>query len=221
MAKQIIIGFVTEGTTDTRFMESIIQRTFEEIAFECTTDVDISLYHIELSKVGLDFIEFVKNSAKIGNEQFGIMTLCVHTDADADSAVQAYQYRINPAITYLGNSEFNEIILTPLVPVQMMESWLMADKELLKKEIGTNKPDVELGIFKNPEQYADPQAIISEAIRIARQELTKRKRRDLKIEDLYQNMGQKISLKKLDYLNSYVGFKDEVRKTYRTLNYMQ
>ncbi|HQO49743.1 MAG TPA: DUF4276 family protein [Bacteroidales bacterium] len=221
MAKQIIIGFVTEGTTDTRFMESIIQRTFEEIAFECSSDIDISLFEIDFKKVGYEFNEFVLNSARAGNEHFGIMTLCIHADADDQTSSNVYQYKINPAMKCLSESEYHDIVLTPLVPVQMMESWLMADKELLKKEIGTNKSDVELGIYKNPEQYADPKAIVSEAIRIARHELTRRKRKDLKIEDLYQNIGQKISLGKLDDLNSYQSFKEEVRKAYRSLNYLQ
>jgi len=35
MSKQVIIGFTTEGKTDVQFLESVIQRSFEDVAFEC------------------------------------------------------------------------------------------------------------------------------------------------------------------------------------------
>ena len=41
MTPQLIIGFVTEGTTDHRFLETIIQKTFEDIAFECDNQIEI------------------------------------------------------------------------------------------------------------------------------------------------------------------------------------
>jgi hypothetical protein len=41
MSKQIIIAVATEGTTDIRFLESIIQRTFEKIAFECSDLIEV------------------------------------------------------------------------------------------------------------------------------------------------------------------------------------
>ena len=41
MTPQLIIGFVTEGSTDYRFLESIIQRTFEDVAFDCDGEIEI------------------------------------------------------------------------------------------------------------------------------------------------------------------------------------
>ena len=41
MSKQIIIGFAAEGPTDVRFLESIVQRSFEDVAFECDGEVEI------------------------------------------------------------------------------------------------------------------------------------------------------------------------------------
>ncbi len=41
MSKQLIIALATEGTTDIRFLKSIIQRTFEKLAFECQDPVEI------------------------------------------------------------------------------------------------------------------------------------------------------------------------------------
>ena len=54
MTKQIFIGLATEGTTDERFLKSLIVRTFEEIALtECVVDIDIFVQSISVGKSGL------------------------------------------------------------------------------------------------------------------------------------------------------------------------
>lgn len=109
-------------------------------------------------------------------------------------------------------------LLTPVIPVGMIEAWMLADKELLKSEMGTRKSDHELKIDRNPETIADSKSCIEEAIRIATIGLPKR-RNKLSIADLYEIMGDKISIESLMRLDSYRKFVDEVRKTYQSLNY--
>jgi len=222
MVTQVFIGFFSEGNTDTRFFESVVKRTFIDISFECNKDIDIELFPIKINKANLSFVEQVLKSSETGLKDFGIMTLCVHTDADNPTKDNTYNDKINPAKQHLSSLNENEYctLLTPLVPVQMTESWMLADTELLKKEIGTTKSNSELGLNKEPEKITDPKNVIIEAIRISRQELTKRKRRDLSIDELYQSIGAKIELEKLDNLQSFRDFKEEIRKTYRTLNHL-
>lgn len=51
MIRQVIIGFVTEGTTDARFLGNIIQRSFEDAAFECKGQIEIlPIQHIEKAR---------------------------------------------------------------------------------------------------------------------------------------------------------------------------
>ena len=51
MTPQLIIGFVTEGATDHRFLETIIQKTFEDIALECDNQIEIMpVYYLEKQK---------------------------------------------------------------------------------------------------------------------------------------------------------------------------
>ena len=95
---------------------------------------------------------------------------------------------------------------------------MLADKQLLKDEIGTNKTDSELKISRNPETIANPKEVIETAIKIARQNVTRKRRKDLSIADLYSAIGQKIDLDKLENLYSYQDFKDNVRKIFRKLN---
>lgn len=51
MIAQIFIGLATEGPTDIRFFESIVRRTFQDIALkECRTDVDIDIQRLKTKK---------------------------------------------------------------------------------------------------------------------------------------------------------------------------
>lgn len=223
MTKQIFVGLITEGSTDNRFLGSVVKRTFDDIGFECNGDIELYLFPIEIDKTGLSFSELVIKSSKKGFDDYGIMVLCIHTDADGDSDSRMVQTKIAPAIAELETKNENEFckIITVLIPVQMIESWMLADRELLKSEIGTTLSDNELEINHFPESISNPKQTIENAIRIARAELTKRRRRDLSISELYQPIGQKISINKLDLLPSYQKFKNSIRKAYKTLNYMQ
>lgn len=218
--KQLIIGFTTDGPTDIRFLESIIQRTFEDIAFECDGDVMVlPLQYIEREPGS--FIEMVQTCAHKAIIDHSIMVLCIHTDAEAANDHRAFEFKITPAFESVQQSE-EDICknLVAVVPVRMTEAWLLADKDLLKAEIGTSKSDNDLKIHRAPETFADPKAAIEEAIRIARADLPARRRHQLPIAELYQPIGQKIQLEKLERLAAYQKFKEAVRQAYRKLNYL-
>lgn len=221
MVVQIFIGLATERTTDIRFFESIVRRTFQEIALqECRPDIDIDIRRLNTKKTGLSFTEYVKQASYDGVKDFGMMVLAIHADADKETYDGRKKYNIDPAQEELDKQGDDYCkILTPVIPVRMMEAWMLADKELLKSEIGTTKSDNDLKINRDPETIADPKAVIEEAIRIAQSDLPKRRQR-LTISDLYAIIGDKISINKLLSLDSYQKFQDEVRATYRTLNYM-
>jgi hypothetical protein len=220
MNKQVIIGFTTEGATDVRFLESIIQRCFEAVAFECDGQIEVlPVQYIEKEKG--EFVEVVKRYAQQA-EEHGIMVLCVHCDADDTTDTKTFEYKINPAFSAVFTTEGSHLCknLVAIVPVAMTEAWMLIDTALLKAEIGTDKNDAELGADRFPETYANPKERIESAIRIARQDLTKRRRRDLAISELYSPIGQKISLSKLENLPSYLKFKEAVRNAFKKLNYL-
>ena len=223
MIKQVIIGLATEGSTDIRFLESVVRRTFEDVALECSESIEIfDLVPLEKSasssrrieEKALDYAEKANLS--------GVMILCFHVDADNKTDDKAFNERVNPAFKAVIQSD-KELCknLIAIVPIQMTEAWMLVDKDLLKSELGTSKNDEELGINKKPETFADPKRIIEESIQIVRQEFGKRRRYQLKIDDLYQPIGQKINLQKLDTLSSYSKFKEAVREIFRKLNYLR
>jgi len=218
---QIFAGLFTEGQTDIRFLQNIVQNTLEAVAFhDCSGQFDIELTPITINKTGLGFIEQVLEASKKGQEEFGMMILCVQADADRKTLKETYLHKINPCQIELEKQPENDYckILVAVVPIQETEAWMLADKELLKEEIGTNKTDNELGINRNPETIANPKEVIEKAIQIARKNLTIKRRKDLTIADLYSAIGQKIDLDKLESLSSYHDFKGNVREVFRKLN---
>jgi hypothetical protein len=218
--RQVIIGFATEGPTDVRFLESIIQRSFDEVAFECSGQIEILPVQV-IEKQGGDFINMVKDCA-CRAEELGVMALCVHADADSPTDTETFSNKIDPSFKSVNDLEGSPICknLIAIVPVQMTEAWMLSDRELIKQEIGTDKKNDELGIHKSPETYTNPKKIIEDAIRIAREGYAKRRRHDLTISELYLPIGQKIDLNKLDNLPSYQKFKESIREAFRKLNYL-
>lgn len=217
MAKQIIIALATEGSTDLKLLSSIIKRTFDKIAFaECRQEIEIfdpvnlKQMHGDIQNKAINYAkEAVNNGANI---------LCFHADADDPTDDRAFRQRIDPAFKAIQEDEQDLCKnLVAIVPVRMTEAWMLADKDLLKSELGTTKDDSELGINKSPESFANPKKIIEEAIKKAR--AGKHRRRKLPIEQLYIPIGQRIELEKLELLPSYVKFRKAVQDVFKELNY--
>ncbi len=219
---RIIIGYSTEGSTDVRFLQSIIERTFVEVGFECSSQIEVMtpVVYIKKSK-GDTFPNQILHSSKEAFEN-GVMAFCVHSDADAENDAVVFD-KINKAFDKVYTEEDKNICnnLIAIIPIQMSEAWMLADKQLLKDEIGTTLEDFQLLINKAPEAFTDPKTTIKEAIRIARKDFPKRRRGSLTIAELYQPIGQKIEIEKLNALSSYRKFKEGVRDAYRKLNYLQ
>lgn len=59
MARQLFIGLITEGPTDVRFLQSVVERTFIDVAFECENDLEPYVKCLTVEKVRLSFNEYV------------------------------------------------------------------------------------------------------------------------------------------------------------------
>ncbi|NCQ95351.1 MAG: DUF4276 family protein [Microcystis wesenbergii Mw_QC_B_20070930_S4] len=212
--KQIIIALATEGSSDHRFLPNIIQRTFERVAFEDQQEIEI-FEPICLSQISGENIREKAKKYAIQAVEKGAMVLCFHADAD-DKDV--FKERINPAFNAI-KSDKGDLCknLVAIVPIQMTEAWMLADKELLKKQLCTDKSDSELAIDKHPESFRNPKETIKNAINKAREGITKRYRNKLKIDDLYSPLGTKIPLSKLESLSSYKKFEEAVRDIFPQL----
>lgn len=220
MSNILTIAYAVEGPTDERFLGGIIQRTFEDIAFNCETDIEV--YPISLlpsPKLG----SWVDNVLQLSKDAFerGIQVLCIHVDADNASQMEAFANKINPAFkAVLERDEELCKNLVAVIPVHMSEAWMLANKELFKEELGTSKSNADLNIARKPESIADPKETIENAIRIAESDLPRKSRR-ITVTDLYQPLGQTIPLSDLVLLPSYDNFRTAVLQAFRTLNYLR
>lgn len=222
MSNFILAGLFTEGNTDIRFLSSVVERTLQDVAFDCTGNIETKLEIINIQKGNLGFNDQVLEASRVGFDKFGIILLFVHTDSDNLNDELVFNSKIIPANEMLliqdGNLYCKEMVA--IVPVQMTESWMIADKQLLKNEIGVDKTDAELGIHLNPELINDPKSQIESIIRLSKEDQTKRKRsKGLNISELYQIIGQKIELNELQKVPSYLKFKNSLIHKLKELNF--
>lgn len=221
MSNFILASLFTEGTTDVRFLESIVKKTLDDLAFECSGEIETELKIIDIKKAGLNFNEQVFSASQITKE-FGALILFIHTDADDINDESIFNAKIFPAKEFLNEQEDNIVCkkIVAIVPVKMTEAWMLADKNLLKEEIGIEGTDIDLGIHRNPEETNNPKAVIENIIRLSKENQVKRKRRaGLNISDLYQIIGQKIELSELERLASYNKFKSSLKDMLKELNF--
>ena len=221
MANILTIAYATEGSTDERFLNTIIKKVFEEIAFDCEGVIEVyDPVFMQLPKAN-SFVNSLVNLSRKAY-QSGFNVLCIHVDADSNVDAEVIKYKIAPAFKAV-NSELDNTVcnnLVAIIPIHMTEAWMLADKDLLKNEIGTNMSNIDLGISRTPESIANPKEIIKTALEIAQAHLPSR-RNKLDIGDLYQPIGQKLSMERLERLESFIKFKSSVSAALRNLNYLQ
>ena len=112
--------------------------------------------------------------------------------------------------------------IIPIIPIQMIESWMMADKELLKRQINASYlSDNDLELHRNPEMYADPKQAIENAILIAQRNSAQRRRNAITIADLYEELGNMIELDSLRLLPSFQDFEEKARVLFRKMGYLE
>lgn len=219
---QLLIGLITEGTTDIRFLKTVIFRSFQELSWRCKCQFDI--YDIqEVMAYGKTFNEKMLAASKNGIDVYGISILCIHADSDARTINDVMDYKFQPFLEELEELPDIEYCknIVPTIPIQMIESWMLADKDLFKELIDApGMRDVDLGIEKLPEAYADPKATIEEAIRRASAGKPKRKRDQIQISDLYELLGNRIGLDKLRAIPSFQHFENEVLRVFTEMNLM-
>ena len=79
------ICLYTEGTTDIRFLENIVQQTYERAAIQAYGEIDIELHVITIDKTGLNFTQQVLKAAQKAKQEYGAtIILSLYTSDAAD-----------------------------------------------------------------------------------------------------------------------------------------
>ncbi|ANF49499.1 hypothetical protein A0O34_02545 [Chryseobacterium glaciei] len=208
--KQLYIGLISEGSTDTRFLFSVVDRTIKQLVFNFGGSIEI--YIEELKKdSGKKFVNQIIDANLAHQKENFINILLIHSDADFKDDSKVLKEKYIPLIENIKSN--NDMIckeIVPIIPIYMIEAWMLADIHLFLDEISTKKTKTELGINGNPESFTNPKNKIKEALLIINQEKPKKRRKDLQINDLYQIIGQKIEIEKLLELNSFTKFYDQI-----------
>jgi hypothetical protein len=218
MSNILQIAYTTEGSTDERFLGSIIEKTFESLLFESNTEIEIHP-PVHVTEKGETFNEKIKAVAT--NYNF-FHVICVHCDSDAPNTDFVEKHKISPAFSLVHNTENACSNLVAVIPVQMTEAWMLVDIDLFLMEINTDKSCNELNLpcrASQIERIANPKTRIEEALREAQINIPRR-RNKLKIADIYTPISQKLSKQKLEQLPSFIAFKENVRRSLIILNYL-
>ena len=220
MSRQIFIGLVAEGTTDVRFLKTIIFKSVQELSWQCETEVDIFDIR-DIYPGGDSFVEKMLNAAMIAQKDYSISMLCIHADSDSKTATEVMQNKFEPFLEALRSLQPEDYCkcIVPTIPIQMIESWMLADKPLLKSLINAETmTDSELGLDRTPESYADPKKAINEAIHIAMEGKSKKRRDEIRISDLYEIIGNEVSLESLRSIPSFCEFEKRVTEAFKQIN---
>lgn len=221
--RQLFIGLIAEGNTDVRFLKNVIFNSVQALSWDCESQVEIFDVR-EISAKGEGFVEKMLNAAHVASEEFGLSMLCIHADSDHRTIQSVMENKFDPFFAELEKMDEKSYCkhIVPTIPIQEIESWMMADKELLKQLMNASgKRDAELGLEKSPESYSDPKAAIENAIRLSMLAAPKKRRDQITISDFYETLGNRVSLEKLRTIPSFNHFEREVVRVFREIGLMR
>jgi Domain of unknown function (DUF4276) len=216
---RLVLALYGEGNTDDRFLTLIIQRTSRKILAEYRKS-NVSVAPVEPIKLFEKKLTREENILQAAKQASRYQALIVHSDADYSSCKKALKERILPGIHLVQQS--TEAVcekLLPIIPVRAIEAWMLADYEIFCEEVRTPLGARELGIpekAKQVESISKPKLRLNEAVSKVNLQLRPRQRIDVNL--LYEPLGNKIRLERLNQLSAYQQFVNDLTETLINLN---
>lgn len=150
----------------------------------------------------------------------GYHTLIVHADADGPTQDEAIRYRFEPGnrLVQACTENICKDIL-PIIPVRMIEAWMLADTDQFRKALGTTMSQQVLGLHskaKHVESYHNPKAVIDSIIQ---QTYPDKPRQWGRIRgQLYADLAPMIRLSRLNDVPAYQQFIYDLTSTLKAIN---
>ena len=220
----LVTAIYAEGRTDERFLSVIIKRTVVDLLASQGRGVTEVLDPVVFESNPED--SRAERILSVARKVSGYHILFVHADADHPTAEKAYRERIEPGIERIQKAaKAGEDVcqtLTPVIPIQMLEAWMLTDPDALRSVIGTNIEPGKLNIPLTPsaiEGLADPKQQLTEIIRTAYAKRPRR-RRKFNLSEFYQPLASQINLKKLAQLPAYQQFVKDITQVLTDLNFI-
>ncbi len=215
----LVLGLYVEGPTDDRFLPVIIQRTAEQILLQHNRAEVIVLEPIIMKKYP-DIAHRNESILRSARDAYGFHALIIHADADGPSRNEAFHNRFEPGNTLVQACAENVCKdLIPLIPVRMIEAWMLADQDQFLSALGIKTSQQELGLHpkaKQVESYHDPKAVISSVIQRTYPDKPQQWGRIRG--QLYADLAPMIRLSQLKDVPAYQQFVSDFTATLKAIN---
>lgn len=213
--RSLSLALSVEGRVDERFLPIIVRRTAEQILAPREIDV---LEPIVLPRDLPKRAGAVRLILAAARQAEGFHALLVHTDADDLAWEEAQRQRIEPGFACVQSSSRGVCRnLVPVIPVRMVEAWMIADPEAVRQELGTDWPDDKLRLppLHQVELHANPKEALDQAIYSVYEDRAARRRPSLA--DIQLGLANSIRLERLHHLDAYKRFYQDLTSTLHEL----
>jgi hypothetical protein len=211
-----------EGSTDTRFLGTLIRRAAEKVISKH------EIYNVEIPE-NLEVVER-KRYDHLPNEKDRILEaakrhsdydiLVTHFDADSSSNSKALKEHFEPAYQLIeakraaGENMCNKVL--PIIPIRNIEAWMLADIEALRTVLNTK--DLKLSA-KSVENITDPKGRLKEILWQINEKRSANQ--TIKPKDLYGPLGKEINLEILEQATAYQKFIDDLTKALQATGFIR
>lgn len=220
----LVSALYAEGRSDERFLPVLLQRSMTDwLGSHSSRIVDVLEPLIVNPARRGDRAERILAAAK---QISGYHLLFVHADADDNTSQRAYTERIAPGVARISAARTaGEAVcagVIPIIPVQMVEAWLLADADTLCNVIGAAPSPRQLEIPLRPdeiERITDPKQRLREIMQRAYASRPRR-RRAVELGELYEPLANQIRLAELERLPSYQQYLSDLDSVLRRLHFV-
>jgi hypothetical protein len=216
-----VLALYAEGPSDTHFLPPIIQRTSAALLARFALNmVGISDPLIIAKKHG----DLDRCILQASQEACHCHALLVHNDADRLEYNEAKRQRFEPGLQLVRTCG-GEVCqhLVPVIPVRMIEAWMLADSNALKNVLGTNLDQQTLGLPRRAalvETIADPKYRLNEIIRKINAAAGSRRRQPINLNAKLEPLARQVDLNRLFEVPSYRAFVNDLTKTLEQLHFI-
>lgn len=220
--KQLFLALYAEGRMDERFLPVVIQRAADRILRQHALDV------VEVwEPVSLKADSVARNREErilsVAQQATGFHALIVHADADARTADDALDNRYEPGrrrVQESKNAACRELL--PIIPIRMIEAWMMTDVEAFREVVGTGLSADQLGFPARAHQVEtvrDPKHKLDMALNQIFSRRHRRKRTHLG--QYYEPMAQSIRLNRLESVPAFQRFTNDLTCVLEGLHFIR
>ncbi len=221
MIRQLRLAVYVEGNSDESFLPALIKRTAEWVLGQSGNSVTVDVRDPKVIKLSSTPAARDRAILEVARVAHSYHALIVHSDADKRTQSKALKERYQPGYNLVLQAKEQDKLcqhLLPIIPVRMIEAWMLVDYEALREVIGTEVKESDLHLprkAKQVEALPDPKQIFNEVIRRAVADRSMRQRAKIikSVNTLFEPLGRTISLERLNEVPAFQVFVRDLSAT--------